>query len=337
MKRNLHWKQCESGRLTAVCNGFSLVELMVALVISLILLGAVILIFSGNKRSYDVQDQSARMQENGRYAMEVLMKDIRLAGYWGGNADKSIKTANSVSPTASGCDTTNWSKMISQRIYGLNDTNNDGTTTGNYTACIPTYVRGDVLAVRHALPVPVAAANLTASGLYIISDMDVAGLFTGTTVPTSVTIDSGGTHIVGEPNAIYPIVARAYYIRTGPSSCPQGPTAGQPVTSLYRSTATTTSGPTAEEVVSGVQDFQVQYGVDTSTAKDSSQIRFYDAHPTNVDWANIVAVRVWLLLRALCPEQGYTNTVTYDMGSVKGPYNDSFRRQLFTATITFRN
>lgn len=337
MKQTHHSEQHVLKSSPVLRNGFSLVELMVALVIGSILLGAVLLIFSSSKKTYDVQDQSARMQENGRYAIEALLKDIRLAGYWGGNADKVIKTANSVPPTTSGCDATNWSKMISQRLYGLNDTNNDGTTTGNYTnaACIPTYVRGDVLTVRHASTTPVAAASLGATGIYTISDMDAAGLFTGTTVPSEVTIDSGGSHVMAEPNAIYPSVTHAYHIRTGTSSCPVG-AATQPAPSLYRLVATTTAGPTAEEVISGVENFQVQYGVDTSTAKDSSEIQFFNASST-LDWANIVAVRVWLLLRSLCPESNYTNTNTYAMGDQNLTFNDAFRRQIFTTTIMIRN
>lgn len=342
MKHNHHSEQCAPNSLPALHslpalrNGFSLVELMVALVIGSILLGAVLLIFTSSKKTYDVQDQSARMQENGRYAIEVLLKDIRLAGYWGGNADRVIKTANSVAPTTSGCDATNWSKMISQRLYGLNDTNNDSTTTGNYTnaACIPTYVRGDVLTVRHAQTTPVVAASLGATGIYTISDMDAAGLFTGTTVPSEVTIDSGGSHVLAEPNAIYPVVTHAYHIRTGTSSCPVGQSA--PAPSLYRLVATTTAGPTAEEVISGVENFQVQYGVDTSAAKDSSEIQFFNASST-LDWANIVAVRVWLLLRSLCPESNYTNTNTYAMGDQSLTFNDAFRRQIFTTTIMLRN
>lgn len=61
--------------------GFSLIELMVAMTVSLILLGGVIQIFVSNKQSYRVVDGYSRLQENGRYAVDVLSRYIRLAGY----------------------------------------------------------------------------------------------------------------------------------------------------------------------------------------------------------------------------------------------------------------
>ena len=67
--------------------GFSLVELMVALVITLILLAGIGQIFLSSKKSFNIQDSLSRMQENGRYAMANIIQDLRRAGYWGGNAD----------------------------------------------------------------------------------------------------------------------------------------------------------------------------------------------------------------------------------------------------------
>ena len=71
-------------RALTLQRGFSLVELMVAMVLGLIILGALILTFTANKRSYESQNTFARIQENGRYAMDLIIKDLRLAGYWGG-------------------------------------------------------------------------------------------------------------------------------------------------------------------------------------------------------------------------------------------------------------
>jgi type IV pilus assembly protein PilW len=62
------------------CRGFSLVELMVALVITLILLAGIGQIFLSSKKSYTLQDSLSRMQENGRYAMDTLSQDLRRAG-----------------------------------------------------------------------------------------------------------------------------------------------------------------------------------------------------------------------------------------------------------------
>jgi type IV pilus assembly protein PilW len=61
--------------------GFTLVELMVALVISLVLLAGVIQVYLSSKQSYRLQDNVARIQESGRLTTEILTRYIRLAGY----------------------------------------------------------------------------------------------------------------------------------------------------------------------------------------------------------------------------------------------------------------
>ncbi len=72
-----------AGPITMRVRGFSLVELMVALTISLIILAAVSVMFVNTRRAYDTQDRLARVQENGRFAMLYLMQDIRTTGYLG--------------------------------------------------------------------------------------------------------------------------------------------------------------------------------------------------------------------------------------------------------------
>ena len=61
--------------------GLGLVELMVALVVSTFLLGGVIQIFVSSKMSYRMLDGYSRLQENGRFAVDILSRNIRLANY----------------------------------------------------------------------------------------------------------------------------------------------------------------------------------------------------------------------------------------------------------------
>jgi len=63
--------------------GISVVEIMVSIAISLILLAGVMQIMFTNKQTYRVQEAFARLQENGRFAMDFLAKDIRMAGFIG--------------------------------------------------------------------------------------------------------------------------------------------------------------------------------------------------------------------------------------------------------------
>ena len=64
------------------CRGFSLVELMVALTVSLLLLAGVLQILLSNRESFDAQRATARVQENARLAEFVLEHAIAHAGYY---------------------------------------------------------------------------------------------------------------------------------------------------------------------------------------------------------------------------------------------------------------
>lgn len=63
--------------------GFSLVELMVALALSLAMTALMGTIWANNRRGFKSQDNRARIQENGRFALQVLERELRLAGYKG--------------------------------------------------------------------------------------------------------------------------------------------------------------------------------------------------------------------------------------------------------------
>ena len=65
--------------------GVTLVELMIAMVISTIVLLGVATVYSSTKRSYKVQEEMARLQENARYAFAAMANDIRGAGFVGCN------------------------------------------------------------------------------------------------------------------------------------------------------------------------------------------------------------------------------------------------------------
>lgn len=61
--------------------GFSLVELMIALVLGLVIVGAVINAFLSMSQTYKVQDALSRSQESGRFALELISQELRMAGF----------------------------------------------------------------------------------------------------------------------------------------------------------------------------------------------------------------------------------------------------------------
>ncbi|MDZ7841004.1 MAG: prepilin-type N-terminal cleavage/methylation domain-containing protein [Gammaproteobacteria bacterium] len=76
--------------------GFSLTELLVAMVIGLLLLAGLVTLMVNSKKNYAQQDYSARLQENARFAVEFLSYDIRMAGFYG--CSNEIINDNTVTP-----------------------------------------------------------------------------------------------------------------------------------------------------------------------------------------------------------------------------------------------
>ena len=146
------------------------------------------------------------------------------------------------------------------------------------------------------------------------------------------------------------LISHAYYIGPSGSTC-----RGAVVPSLFRESLDNTGNPAAEEIATGVEKFEVQYGVDNDgdesvdaylcgpgTTEAGCPISYTDGTKTTDlsiknDWSKAIAVQYWLLTRAECPETGYTNTNTYTLAGVDYKPNDGYRRQLYTTTVMLRN
>lgn len=61
--------------------GVTLIELLVALVISGVVIAGIYRIFTAQTRAYTVQEQVVDVQQNIRSVMEIILRDIRMAGY----------------------------------------------------------------------------------------------------------------------------------------------------------------------------------------------------------------------------------------------------------------
>ena len=68
-------------RIFGGAGGFSLVELIVAMVAGLIIIGAAYSIFLGQERTMSKQDKIVEMQQNVRAAMDMLSREVMMAGY----------------------------------------------------------------------------------------------------------------------------------------------------------------------------------------------------------------------------------------------------------------
>lgn len=73
--------------------GLSLIELMIALTVGLVILAGVLSLFLTNKQSYTLQSAVARIQENGRFSLDFMRPQLRLAGYSGCGNSQSVWTS----------------------------------------------------------------------------------------------------------------------------------------------------------------------------------------------------------------------------------------------------
>lgn len=73
-------RQSRSRMGAAMLAGFGLIELMIAMALGLLVLGAAIAVFQSNQRSFNANEGQNRVQEGARAAYEMMSRDIRAAG-----------------------------------------------------------------------------------------------------------------------------------------------------------------------------------------------------------------------------------------------------------------
>jgi type IV pilus assembly protein PilW len=115
----------------------------------------------------------------------------------------------------------------------------------------------------------------------------------------------------------------------------QDSTLGAGIPSLRRKRLVAGPAVQDEEVIPGVEDFQVQYGIDTTG--DNAANRYVDAD--NIPGGSlVVAVRIWLLMRADQIDGAFTHNanLVYADQNIAAP-GDRFRRILVSKTIDLRN
>lgn len=161
--------------------GLSLVEIMVALAIGTILMLGLVQVFGASRTAYQMSEGMARVQENARFAMEFLQRDIRMAGHYGCVNDQShLQTPGALQAhfgsTPAG-DPLNF--MVSVQGYEAPDTApGDDAQLGEGSA-----------------PAGLPAA-ISALGPYPNSDVLVLRYLTGTGAPVINIADSGTTEVL---------------------------------------------------------------------------------------------------------------------------------------------
>jgi type IV pilus assembly protein PilW len=332
--------------------GISLIEIMVAMVISLFLLGGVMQVYMGNRITYRFSDATARIQENGRFAIETIATDVRMAGFWGCVTvlkENNIHIRNNLNVASSEYnsvlhDFIEMDAISSIDKDGLNNSDSltiRGTKSGQILVVAPFMAsRIDDIVVRNP-------TSIKENDIVMVSQCDdsiAADIFEVSKIvieSKTSTISHGKNGKIGNTNPLGCEVASeqclsiayarksasisifqtiTYSIRTGAS--------GEPA--LFRSESVTGNG---DELIEGVEKMEILFGVDTNNDGTSNK---YVAGSTVTDSTQVRAVRIFILVRS------ENNNITdkpqaYTLNGVTTTPKDNRLRQVFSITIALRN
>ncbi|WP_172807609.1 PilW family protein [Endozoicomonas ascidiicola] len=353
-------------------SGISLIELMIALVLSSLLMLGVMRMFLDNTRSSASDSALVQIQDSARIAMEMIKRDVRMAGYRG-----SDTSANTEVTTGSLIDFDNQSVI---GVEGTGDpTNNNALTRleSSDTLAIlraeEMFFSNDILDPNSSLgPVRVTAADQTglitlnkklcysSDDVLMVSDGRQLAVFKPSTNAHECKADPTETFTsefliaIGQGNS--PISLKDYVIppecAADEQRCPElyniGSTTGliydirqtgrvgsdgQPIFALFRDD---------EEMVEGVENLQVLYGI-----QDGSKIRYTMGCDQNTfDNGNCnpgmtTHIRISLVIAASNNVIEGNQQLRFDILNLNNNKtlvsNDRRLRRVFTTTIQLRN
>jgi type IV pilus assembly protein PilW len=292
-------------------HGLSLVELMVSLAVGLLVTGIVIAMFSQSKRSFNQDNAVSVMQENGRFALQILQNEIMHAGLAG-----SMHVPDTIVPlpTPSGdCSTkVDWSNLITSPIeYYENASDPD---LNCITGAKPN---------THALII-----KRTSQTPYTSFDNEKNYFYTE---------GLGGTFFVGSNSApgaegtSWEYYAHIYYIAD---------TNGIP--GLYRKRLIGDTVGVGEEVVPGIADFAIQFGVDDVDDNIARTL----SYTTDLAAANSplsITARISVLAQSLSQDFSTTNSRKFSLYPSDTSYFEygitdrNYFGRVFTTTAAIRN
>lgn len=305
--------------------GFSLVELMVVLVIGLILTAAIGRVFVNSSRTYKQDEGQVKMRDELRFAVASLTNDIEMAGFW---ADMLNPASAIEDPTlnAPGCHPTVPRWVYSNRNAFAGVDNASGATAAAAFPCITAaefQANTDIISIKRLAGAPTAAGT-PGVGPFLRSNGTVGALFVGTADAAIV------TPILGAVVQNWAYTPAIYYIRN------YSVTPGDGIPNLCRKVlqgATPTF--TTECLAEGIEDLQVDYGIDIN--RDGSA-DIFRSQPSNAQFRLVVSVRLALLGRSANRVPGYQNEKTYLIGNAPNRVpNDALVRRAFSTTVYIRN
>ena len=303
--------------------GLTLIELLVALAIGAFLIFGATQVYVDSRNAYGVNETVARMQETARYAISIIEPDVRMANYWG--LVKGASVISGQTPQSSAA-VPNWGGITACGNNFATDLNSniqadddqyftnwtspttatavpsscDSLTQPDGTAWSTTPVTtADTLTVRRASVFP---SPSTPNWLQICSTRLAGRLISDGSVCNALS------------QQVNNLIVNAYYVDQNSSQANGLP-------SLRRKTLVHPAGGQSrfadQEVIPGIEDMQLQFGID-DTGTSAIATRYVDPSQLQnavlVTNAQVVSVRVWLLVRSDAPEVGFTDDHVYEYG-----------------------
>ncbi len=304
--------------------GFTLLELMLGLGLTAVITIGVLGVFNPLTKTYKLVNELSQVQENGRFAMLMMSRDFRMAGYFGHIVDVTELDPDPPTGTETDCGQ-NWIQRLSEPLIGYDQTTYSADTP--YLTCISdNSATSDVMVLRMAETTTTAVDDLVATQDYLFSNFSTGEVIR---VATAGVSNAANTSLAGgEYRAIKGLI---YYIRD---------TGGVPA--LVRHDTTTGA---SLEVVEGIEDMQLSFGLKSSTG---TFVTSYVDSTAIADWEEVMTVRVDLLARSIDPAWNYQiknvcrDTLrTYALGNRSYTPTDSggncYRRRVYTSIYQLRN
>lgn len=326
--------------------GFSLIELMVALTLSLVLGASVLQIFLSSKINYRVQEALGWIQETARFITSYMSRDIRMAGQMGCPDIRRLKGKIHIiakDPPNDISSLLNYRALVG---YEGADSGWKPTPPLDTTDLVPgtdiltiyrtdpcgAYLTGNMSADNANIQVITSKiCTFQKNEILMVTDCRTADIFRATSVSKSkgdfitiahasnVNTDNRLSKAYQSDAQVLEPAVHTYFVRYNAEKRP----------ALFLRTPTITY-----ELAENIENMQILYGYDNG---NGSVDKFVTADQIS-DWDKVIAVRIALLISS--PEEAKTelDSRTYDLlGTTIDPIDDRRIRRIFTITVALRN
>ncbi|HEV7608039.1 MAG TPA: PilW family protein [Steroidobacteraceae bacterium] len=309
--------------------GFNLLEITIALALGLTLLAAFLVVLQRCRAVFAADESLARLQDTARNALAVVVPDIELAGFYGFTNQPAARLIGALPSGIHACGT-NFATTLAPAAQGSDNLFRLGADARD---CAPTASAhgarpgADTLTLRHASR---GTAALHTGQLQVYSQRFES------TAPILLFADGRAPGPVDVDHEVRDLEVRTYYIAASSVDRPEWP--------ALRVKALTESGGAAqfrdEEVAPGVEDLQVELGVASRAEDGTLRLHFVAPDVPRAREEPIVAVRIWLRIRADATEPGFEDDrgLTYaNVHFVPSAIEGRQRRLLVERTVALRN